>query len=373
MSRTIFTLCLSFLVKCSFAQVSIELFYDQDAIFPDNYSTGVLEYNVNRLYEADTIRVVLQVNASVRRSSDIDRLLSSRESKLRQWFIEEGFRPVYLSFNRVESVVRANAPDVVINVSHFYELDEDMSFLNDTVVINDQGWRVQCKIDVPSLAKQIVVERVDVYQFLEQENVHAVLNGFAQLDMQGMYKITMPDGFPANRRTIIQIPVDERLASNSLLVTPMGNGFHRYLKKKSLAKSKVVNNQFFLQVPVFQSCMVAVAQIAPRTNPVLFAVPSDCVLLSAEMRTKQPNNFTRAVIFDDEATAWFESVAVSQVVEFRFNIEYLDGSQANTTWISMEQLKKLCDSPSHPTDKNIEVLLLNSAVFSETLKLACHE
>ena len=373
MPRTFVILFLSFLAKCSFAQVYIELFYDQDDIFPDEYSTSILESNVNVLYESDTIEVFLQVNTALRRSSDLDILLSNRESKLRQWFAEEGFRPVYLSFNRVDAAVRANAPDVIIEGSHFFELTEDMYFLTDTTVINDQGWRVQCKVDVPYLAKQIVVERVDSYQFLEQTNTHAVLNGFAQLDIQGIYKITMPDDFPANRRTIVQIPVDERLASNSLIVTPVGNGFHRYLKKKSIAKSKVVNNQCFLQVPVFQSSIVAVAQIAPRTNPVLFAVPSDCVLLNAEMRTKQPNNFTRAVISDDEATACFESVAAAQWVEFRFNIEYLDGSQANTTWISLEQLKKLCDSPHHPTDKNIDVLLLNSTVFSETLKLACHE
>ena len=356
-----------------YAQYNIPVFYDDGDTSPNKESLEAIDRYANALYQCDTINVFVYNNPSLRKTKNAEEIQEERVLKLKQLFKEEQLRPVSLNFLFGGSADPKQPCDMLIEGTGHFRLNEEHTYIPDTTIIDDRGWRVRCKVNDAALAKQITVEPLDIYDFLVETNTHAVFSSRRQIDISGLYKIQLPDSLIWQNNIVVLIPVAERLEGSNLLLTPCEGGFCYFLNGKSRAKTRFTNKQAFLSVPIRESAIVAVGRLTAAKEPQVFAAPPGFVLRSAELRSQLPDNYTRAVVAPNEILASFAAIPRAESVEFQFILEDLDGNQSTTDWLSMSELRKTYKCKAIKSDKGSEVLLLTDTVIVKPDKLVSYE
>lgn len=356
-----------------FGQVQVGLNYEPGAIEPNERALLDLNYALDALYACDSITVQMFMTSELRAAKNPVELMEAREKKLRQLFKEELLRPAYLSFETRDGVDKADGNAVIIIGTHTFELTKERSFVPDTVVVNDAGWRVKCKLPMARYAKQVLVQQHTVYDYLLEHRTHAVLSTGGQIDIAAIYTITVPDSLTHFHPIQVLVPVDEKLSSDALLCAPFRGGFRLFTTKKSKAKCKTVNKQVFLTIPVKESCIVAAAQIVRSKEPITFVAPPGYVITQAEYRSEQPDNYTCAFIEQNEVMATFGITSEATYAVFRFEMETLNGVRVSSDWLTLNDLKKSYKCKRIKLENGAYAMLLTDRLFVQPAHLTHHE
>lgn len=372
MSRAILVLLLA-AHAAAFGQAQVGLNYETGAIVPNQRSLLDLNHGLSALYACDSITVQVFMTGELRASTNPVELIEAREKKLRQLFKEELLRPAYLNFEIRDGVDKAGDNAVIIIGTHPFQLTEERDFVPDTVVINDAGWRVKCKLPVAHYAKQVLVQQHTVYDYLVEHATHAVLTTGGQIDIAAIYTITVPDSLAHFHPIQVLIPIDEKLSSDALLCAPFRGGFRPFTTKKSKAKCKTINKQVFLTIPAKESCTVAAAQIVRSKEPITFIAPPGYVITQAEYRSEQPDNYTCASIEQNEVMATFDITSEAAYAVFRFEMETLNGVRVSSDWHTLNDLKKSYKCKRIKLENGAYAMLLTDRLFVQPTHLAHHE
>lgn len=357
----------------AFGQARVGLNYEPGAIVPNQRSLLDLNHARSALYACDSITVQVFMTGELRAAKNPVELMEAREKKLRQLFKEELLRPAYLSFEIRDGVDKAGGYAAVIVASHPFELKEEREFVPDTVVINDAGWRVKCKLPVAHYAKQIIVQQHTVYDYLLEHATHAALTTGGQIDIAAMYTITVPDSLAYFHTVQVLIPMDDKLSSDALLCVPFRGRFRPLLARKSKAKTRISDKQVFLTVPVKETTTVAVAQVARSKEPITFVAPPGYVITLAEYRSEQPDNYTCAFIGQNEVMATFGITSEAAYAVFRFEMETLNGVRVSSDWLTLNDLKKSYKCKRIKLENGAYAMLLTDRLFVQPTHLAHHE